>query len=155
MRFLFILFVVMPLIEILVLIQVGQAIGVWYTLALVVTTAFIGINLLRQQGLSTLLRARSRLDSGEIPAKEMVEGLILAVGGALLVTPGLVTDVLGFCCLIPLIRLRLLARIQDHLIRQVDVEIQRGPRQGPGPSAGGRGASSGGDIIDGDYRRED
>lgn len=104
MRFIFLLFIIVPIIEITILIQVGQAIGAWYTVGLVLLSAFIGVNMLRQQGLSTLARAQQRMDQGEVPGQEMVEGILLAVGGALLVTPGFVTDVIGFSCLIPGIR---------------------------------------------------
>lgn len=104
MRFLFLLFIVIPIVEITVLIQVGQAIGSWYTVGLVLLSAFIGVNMLRYQGLSTLARAQQRMDHGEVPGQEMVEGIVLAVGGALLVTPGFVTDVIGFSCLVPAVR---------------------------------------------------
>ncbi|MEH6651857.1 MAG: FxsA family protein [Motiliproteus sp.] len=114
MPFLLLLFILIPIIEITLLINVGQAIGAWYTVGLVLLSAFVGVNMLRQQGLSTLMRARSRMDSGEIPAQEMVEGIILAVGGALLITPGFVTDFFGFCCLIPLIRRGFVKRFQHR-----------------------------------------
>ncbi|MGB0468079.1 MAG: FxsA family protein [Pontibacterium sp.] len=104
MRFLFLLFIIVPIIEITLLINVGEAIGVWSTIGLVLLSAFIGVNMLRYQGLTTLARAQQRANQGEIPGKEMVEGIVLAVGGALLVTPGFVTDVIGFCCLIPFTR---------------------------------------------------
>ena len=106
MRFLFLLFIVVPIIEITLLINVGQAIGAWNTVGLVLLSAFVGVNMLRYQGLSTLGRAQQRMQSGEIPGKEMVEGIVLAVGGALLLTPGFVTDVIGFLCLIPFTRQR-------------------------------------------------
>ncbi|WP_210396587.1 FxsA family protein [Motiliproteus sediminis] len=172
MPFLFVLFVVLPLTEIVILIQVGQAIGAWYTIGLVLLSAFIGVNMLRQQGLSTLLRARSRMDSGEIPAKEMVEGLILAVGGALLVTPGFVTDAIGFSCLIPVLRNRIVKELQKRSVVMVNGQMQggrehEGPfrdsasghdagpfRSRPGRHGSGR-SSDGGDVIDGEYRRED
>jgi UPF0716 protein FxsA len=104
MRFVFALFIAIPIIEMVVLIQVGQQIGVVWTIALVLLTAFIGINLLRYQGLATLSRATWRIQSGQIPAKEMLEGILLAVGGALLLTPGFVTDAIGFLLLLPLTR---------------------------------------------------
>ena len=95
------LFIVMPVAEMAVLIKVGGIIGVFNTIGLVLLTAVIGAWLLRQQGLATLLKANQRLNSGELPAKEVAEGLILAVGGALLLTPGFITDTIGFLCLIP------------------------------------------------------
>ena len=97
----FFLFIVMPIAELAVLIQVGSVIGVLNTVGLVFLTAVIGAWLLRQQGLATLLRANERLNSGELPAKEVAEGLILAVGGAMLLTPGFITDTFGFLCLLP------------------------------------------------------
>ncbi len=104
MRILFFLFIVMPIIEMLVLIKVGGMIGAWNTIGLVLLTAMLGMALLKQQGPRTLLRAQTKMQKGELPAKEMIEGIFLAVGGALLLTPGFVTDALGFCCLLPGIR---------------------------------------------------
>ena len=88
MRILLVVFFTVPLVEMYVLIKVGEQIGALPTIALVVLTAVIGVALLRQQGLSTLTRGVSRLQSGEVPASERLEGLLLAVGGALLLTPG-------------------------------------------------------------------
>lgn len=101
MRFVFLLFLTVPLVEMWVLINVGQQIGVWPTISLVVLTAVVGVQLLRQQGLSTMMRAQQRLATGAVPAQEMLEGLALGVGGALLLTPGFVTDAFGFACLLP------------------------------------------------------
>jgi UPF0716 protein FxsA len=109
MKFLFILFIVMPVAEITLLIKVGQQIGALYTASLVVFTAVVGSFMLRQQGLATLFRAQERMQSGQMPIQEMLEGIFLAVGGALLITPGFITDVFGFLCLIPLTRKGLVA----------------------------------------------
>ena len=70
MRFLFILFVIIPIVEITILIQVGQAIGAWYTVGLVLLSAFIGVNMLRYQSLATLGRAQERLNRQEMPGQE-------------------------------------------------------------------------------------
>ena len=104
LRFWPVLFLIVPIIEVYILIQVGSVIGAGWTVLLVVLTAVIGVNLLRQQGLSTLMRANQLMSQGQIPAMEMVEGIFLAVGGALLITPGFFTDTLGFICLIPYTR---------------------------------------------------
>ena len=101
MRFLFILFIAMPILEMLVLIKVGGLIGALPTVGLVLLTAVVGMSLLRQQGPSTLARAQDKMRHGGMPAKEMVEGIFLAVGGALLLTPGFITDFIGFCCFFP------------------------------------------------------
>jgi len=105
MPIVFILFIIIPIIEITLLINVGQLIGAWYTIGLVLLSAFVGVNMLRYQGLATLGRAQQKMAQGEMPQQEMLEGLVLAVGGALLITPGFVTDVIGFCCLFPLTRI--------------------------------------------------
>lgn len=116
MRFLFLLFVITPIAEMWLLIKVGGYIGALSTVALVALTAMIGIALLRQQGLSTLWRAQQRMESGELPAQEIVEGLLLAVGGALLLTPGFITDSIGFFCLLPGLRQLLVARLVKHFV---------------------------------------
>ena len=96
-----ILFVVIPLVELYFLIVVGGMIGALWTVILVLVTAFIGVNLLRMQGMSTLSRAQRTMEHGQIPAMEMMEGVALAVAGVLLITPGFITDAIGFLCLIP------------------------------------------------------
>lgn len=103
-RFLFLIFLVIPLVEIYFLIQVGQVIGAVWTIFLVVATAVLGAFLLRLQGFQTLQRAQASMARGEIPAKEMLEGLCLLVSGALLLTPGFVTDSLGFLLLLSAVR---------------------------------------------------
>ena len=100
MQVLFLIFIVVPIVEMLVLFEVSDHIGGLYTVGLVVLTAAIGIQVLKQQGLSTLTRAQKRLESGELPAQEILEGLFLAVGGAFLLTPGFITDTAGFIFLI-------------------------------------------------------
>lgn len=94
------LFFAIPLTEIYLLISVGQAIGAISTIFIVVFTAIIGTILLRVQGLSTLRRVQLTLERGEVPAIEIMEGLLLLIGGALLLIPGFFTDAIGFICLI-------------------------------------------------------
>lgn len=144
MRGLFLLFVVMPVLELWVLIQVGSQIGGLNTIALVFLTAMAGTWLLRQQGLKTLLQARSKMDAGQMPAKEMAEGICLAVGGALLLTPGFITDTVGFICLVPGLRTGLIGWMMKHI--QVQNVHSQGFRAGPGHSR-----DQGGDVIDGDW----
>lgn len=104
LRLLFLLFLVVPLIEIYLLIEVGSVLGALPTVALVVLTAIIGAFLLRLQGFVTMQRVRSSMARGEIPAVEMLEGVVLLFCGALLLTPGFFTDTLGFLGLIPALR---------------------------------------------------
>lgn len=138
-----VLFFGIPLVEIYLLIQVGQIIGALPTIALCVLTAIIGGSLLRQQGFETLQRARSNLDRGQVPAMELFEGVALAVGGALLLTPGFATDAVGFACLIPFTR-RYLVRAA---LKRVNVTY--------GPAGGGGAAAGGHDVIEGEFRRRD
>lgn len=104
MRFLLPIFIVIPIIEMVLLIKVGQWLGVIPTVGLVLLTAVIGVSLLRKQGISTLLRANQKIEQGGLPAQEIVEGILLAFGGALLLMPGFFTDAIGFFCLLPFIR---------------------------------------------------
>jgi len=99
-----ILFIFIPLIEIYLLIAIGSKIGALLTIALILFTAGLGVTLLRQQGLITLAKIRQSLDRGELPAATLLEGLMLLIAGALLLTPGFLTDAIGFFCLVPSIR---------------------------------------------------
>jgi UPF0716 protein FxsA len=103
-QLLFIVFLVVPLVEIWLLIEVGSVIGAIWTVILVVLTAMIGAALVRAQGLATLSRAQAQLRAGELPAVEMFEGVALIVAGALLLTPGFFTDTVGFTVLVPPLR---------------------------------------------------
>lgn len=115
-----ILFFAVPFLEIWLLIKVGGQIGALPTMLLVVLTAVLGAFLLRQQGLSTLARFQKSLNSGQLPTKEIVEGMVLLVGGALLMTPGFFTDTLGFLCLFPLTRSLML----KFLLQRTQVYMQ-------------------------------
>lgn len=101
---LFLLFFLVPILEIYILIQVGSEVGALITILLVVLTALLGAWLLRLQGLSTLARMRRSLAQGELPATSLLEGVMLLVAGALLLTPGFFTDALGFLLLVPVLR---------------------------------------------------
>ena len=116
MRFLFLLFVVMPVVEMWLLITVGTEIGAMATIGLVLLTAVVGAKLLREQGFATLWRGQRKLEEGKLPAQEIVEGIILAVSGALLLTPGFITDVIGFAGLIPPIRALFVSRLISKMV---------------------------------------
>ena len=103
-----------PILEIAVFIEAGERLGLWPTLAAVILTAVVGTALLRIQGLSTLARARESLDAGQLPVAEVFDGLCLLLGGALLLTPGFVTDFLGFLLMIPPVRRFLRRWCQKH-----------------------------------------
>lgn len=140
----FLLFLVVPLVEIYLLIQVGRVIGALPTIGLCVLTALLGGVLLRQQGLGTLRRARANLNRGEIPALELFEGVALAMGGALLLVPGFATDIAGLTCLIPFTRRRLMRAVLTRM------------RVVYGPARGRSGTDPGGHrTIEGDFKRRD
>ena len=110
----FLLFFLTPIVEMYLLITVGGHIGALSTIGLVMLTAVVGLALLRSQGLATLTRGVGRLQRGEVPAMEMAEGILLAVAGALLITPGFVTDGLGFFLLVPAGRGLIAGRLAKH-----------------------------------------
>jgi UPF0716 protein FxsA len=114
LRFWPLLFIVVPLVELYLIIEVGRVIGALWTVLLVVLTAVIGVTLLRIQGFNTLNRARQNMEMGTLPAMEMMEGMVLAVGGVLLITPGFITDTLGFLCLIPFTRRAMILYLVQH-----------------------------------------
>ena len=116
------IFMLVPVVEMWILIEVGGWIGALPTIALVVLTASVGVSLLKRQGLSTLMSARRKIDEGSIPASELVSGVMIAVGGALLLTPGFVTDAVGFALLIPQTRQWLLLKLVDRYRDKIIIE---------------------------------
>ena len=104
MKYLLPTFIVLPILEMYVLISVGSNIGAFNTILLVLLTALIGFALLRVQGFRTLINARNKLGMAQLPAEEMITGIFLAIGGALLLTPGFITDLFGLLCLVPVTR---------------------------------------------------
>lgn len=95
------LFIVVPAVELALLIEIGSRIGTPATLALIVVTGAIGATLARAQGLAVLRELQQQLEQGELPAGVLVDGLMVLLAAALLVTPGVLTDVVGFSCLVP------------------------------------------------------
>ncbi|GAB4257682.1 MAG: membrane protein FxsA [Methylomicrobium sp.] len=138
----FLFFLTIPFVEIYLLLTVGGIIGVFPTVLLVVFTAVLGAALLRQQGFATWSRFQANLNRGVIPAYEMIEGPILLVGGALLLTPGFFTDALGFACLIPALR----NKIARYLINNHFVQSARPFRNGQADPE---------NVLEGEYKKEE
>lgn len=134
---LFAVFLIVPLVEIYLLIEIGGVIGAGWTIFLVVFTAVLGAQLVRRQGLATLRRVQASLQRDELPALELLEGLCLLVAGALLLTPGFFTDAIGFACLVPSLRTTILRQVLRRAVTP--------------PAPGGKG----GRTFDADYRRLD
>lgn len=141
-QILFLVVLVIPFAEIYLLLQVGGMIGALPTIFLVVFTAVLGAGLLKQQGFATFQRFQAGLAQGEVPAYEMIEGPIILLGGALLLTPGFITDMLGFACLVPRLR-RNIARylIENHLIQAVGAARQSRPTEK--------------NVLEGEFYKED
>lgn len=111
LKFVFALFILLPLAELYLLIEVGSGIGGLSTIALCLLTAALGGILVRHQGMRTFLQARELMDQGQPPAEQMLHGIMIAVSGISLFIPGFITDLIGFLLLIPMIRNWLSRRI--------------------------------------------
>ena len=133
-----------PIIEIAVFIEVGGRLGLWPTLATIILTAMAGTALLRQQGLATLQRVHESLEANRFPMAEVFDGLCLLVAGALLLTPGFVTDAAGLLLFVPAVRMALRRAFGRYLVAsgRLDAWTEK-----PGPFA----SSGGGTVIDGEY----
>jgi UPF0716 protein FxsA len=135
---------IVPFAEIYLLLGVGSIIGAFPTILLVVFTAVLGTWLLRQQGFATFRRFQESLARGEIPAYEMIEGPLILVGGALLLTPGFITDILGLACLIPSTRKKIAQYIIEHHLVVADAAANFG-----------QGKTAQSNVLEGEFRKED
>jgi UPF0716 protein FxsA len=139
MAVLVILFIVVPIVELYVIIQVGEAIGVLPTLALLLADAVLGSLLLRHQGRGAWRRFNEALAQRRFPAREVADGVMIAVGGTLLLTPGFVTDIFGVILLIPPTR-AIIRRLLGAYFGRRFLVVGTGPLRssGPGPARPGR-----------------
>jgi UPF0716 protein FxsA len=139
---LFVAFVVVPLGEIYVLIQVGQVIGPWWTILLLVLDSLLGSWLIKREGGRAWQALRTALQTGRMPARELADGALILVGGTLMLSPGFVTDALGILLILPFTRpvaRRLLTRVVAQRL------LPRNARR-PGPGSGGSVVR--GDVVD-------
>ncbi|WNK00219.1 FxsA family protein [Thalassospiraceae bacterium LMO-JJ14] len=150
-------FITVPIVEIAVFIEVGGRIGVWSTVGVVILTAVIGTAMLRQQGLSVLFRIQENLEANRIPVQELFDGVCLVIAGALLLTPGFVTDAFGFLLFVPPFRRWLAGEIGKRFLARADVRYSSqtysshpGYRGGPQTNAGPGPAT--GPVIDGEFQ---
>jgi UPF0716 protein FxsA len=139
---LFLVVLIIPFAEIYLLLQVGGIIGVFPTILLVVFTAVLGAWLLKQQGLATFQRFQESLAQGVVPAYEMVEGPIILVGGALLLTPGFITDIIGFACLIPQLRRKIAQYVIENYLVQGSAHFRQA-----------KAAEN--NVLEGEFRKEE
>ena len=101
---LLLLFITVPLIEVLILIKLGSLFGFWTTIFLVIGTGILGAYLAKLYGLTIWYKIQQDLQAGVMPAEKLIDGLLILIGGIVLLTPGLLTDILGFMLLIPFTR---------------------------------------------------
>jgi UPF0716 protein FxsA len=129
---LIVLFILVPIAELAVIIQIGQWIGVWWTIALLIVDSVLGSVLMRAQGRSAWRRFNVAVGEGRVPARETIDGALVIFGGALLLTPGFITDVFGAIFLLPptraLVRRFLVARLAHRMTASVVGRVR-----GPGP----------------------
>ena len=129
------LFVVVPVIEIYVLIQVGQVIGAWWTVLLLIADGVLGSYLVRHQGGRAWTALRQALDEHRLPARELADGALILVGGTLLLTPGFVTDVFGLFCVLPFTRPIARRLLTGFLTRKFLTGPGARTRRRPGPDS--------------------
>lgn len=140
-----IIFIIIPILEITAFIHIGGAIGVWPTLLIALMTALIGGSVIKYQGLITTENIRAAIARGQTPMPELFDGLCLVAAGALLITPGFVTDTIGFALLFPPIR----DMIRTHLAKGLKAQSS----MQSDPSNPYQSQDSG--VIEGDYERLD
>ena len=137
---LLLLFIVVPIAELALIIQVGEQIGVWWTIALLIADSILGAMLMRSQGRIAWRRFNEALQAGRPPAREVLDGVLVIFGGALLLTPGFLSDILGLALLIPptraVVRAVLVRRFADRMIASATRVRTPGPQPRPGGHPG-------------------
>jgi UPF0716 protein FxsA len=136
-------FIVMPLLELYVIVQVGQAIGAWNTIGILVLVALVGVWLTKHEGFYVLRRMRQQLDAGQVPTDELIDGCLVLAGGLLLILPGFISDAIGLIVLFPPTR-ALVRNVVKRRFRIVTVRRYNGRPYDDGPG----GPSSGPPVID-------
>ena len=147
----FLVFFSIPIVEMYLLIEVAERIEALPTILLVMLTAVLGVSLIRQQGLSTLTKGIRRLNRAEIPAAEIIEGVLLAVAGAFLITPGFLTDFIGFMIIIPITRRITALMLLKRMAVRADFRTKGSDLRGGSNKT--RDAS--GSVIEGEYEKKD
>jgi UPF0716 protein FxsA len=119
------LFLVVPFVELFVLIQVGQAIGALPTIGLLVVVSVVGAWLVKKEGMGVVRRAQEQVRRGEVPGRELVDGVLILFAGALMLTPGFFTDLFGIALLIPPVRAALRAAASAQLAKRAALRLER------------------------------
>ncbi|MHC4878978.1 MAG: FxsA family protein [Planctomycetota bacterium] len=149
---LLILFIVTPLVELWLLMLVGEQLGATPTISLVLITGFVGATLAKRQGLHTWLTIQQQTQQGKLPTDALLDGLMIFIAGLLLITPGILTDVVGFSLLVPLVRAGLRQRLRESFRVHTSVHVQ-----GFGGTFGNQqrppGSPDDDEVIDVDFER--
>lgn len=154
MRAFLLLFLIFPVLELYVFFKVSSSIGFFPALLLIFAGSALGVLVLRVAGLATALRARESLQRGELPAEDMFQGLMMALGGGLLLIPGFISDVVGLVMLLPFVR-RLLARKMRERA-EAQAMRQRAFAEDPLNGAGPQGRTPRQpNVIEGEYEHRD
>lgn len=140
------LFVVVPLVEIYVIIQVGQTIGPWWTILLLVADSVLGTWVVRREGARAWRALRTALDSGRMPAKELADGALILIGGTLMLAPGFVTDAFGILMILPFTRPFFRRLLTGVVASRLVVVGMPGAARRPGP--GPEGPVIRGEVVD-------
>lgn len=144
--FLLALFIIVPLLELWMIIEVGSRIGVIYTVLSLVLISFAGAALARQQGYRVITRIQSEVQSGNMPGDSLVDGALILAGAILLLTPGFLTDIVGLLLLLPVTRIPVRSfakRLLKKAVERRSIFVWPGGRGGPGGSTGGFGGGPG------------
>lgn len=162
MRVFLLLFLLFPVLELYTFFKVSTAIGFFPALLMIIVGSALGVLVMRVAGLATVLRTREALQRGEMPAEQMFDGLMFAIGGGLLLVPGFISDVLGVICLMPFTRNILSRKIRERAKAQAmrqrafaDDLQPRGPAAGPAAQPRRQPEVIEGEVIEGDFERRD
>ena len=159
------IFIVVPMLELMLLIKIGQRIGVLATVTLVLATAVAGAMIISRQSLAVVSRTLEAVSAGRPPVEPVMDGLFLVAAGVLLLTPGLLTDVVAVALLVPPLRRAIARASMQWALRQADIRVRQHDDADSGPAAGARRGGrddpfsspgiGNGPVIDGEFERLD
>ena len=156
MKRLILLFTLVPLVELALLIWIGSHTSASATIGIVLVTGFVGAALAKHQGLLTWRRLQDGLQRGEPPADVLLDGVMILIAGALMITPGVLTDAIGFALLLPPVRGLLKTRLRNRLMAQATMQFRSfHPGRGGEAVRSENGGGAGGTIIDAEFTRKD
>jgi UPF0716 protein FxsA len=145
-----VLFVVVPLVEIYIIVQIGQVVGPWWTILLLIGSGILGSVLVRREGGRAWQALQEALASGRMPAKELADGALILIGGTLLVTPGFMSDVVGLAVILPLTRPLARGALARVVSRRMTVVVTRNEGRRTQPPGRGNPPPRRTDVVEGE-----